>query len=249
MIQTILNHRSIRKYSEKKIDEQILNQILKAGTRASTTGNMQIYSIIVSQSEEIKNRLWEVHFKQDMVKQAPVVLTFCADLNRFNQWCNYRNTEPAYDNFLWFYNASIDATLAAQNVALAAEEHGLGICYLGTTTYMADKISEILDLPEQVVPVTTLVVGYPDEKPELTDRLPLEAVIHHEKYHDYDEVKINHLYEEKESLPATKELVKINETENLAQIFTQKRYVKKDNIHFSKSFLEFIKKQGFMNND
>ncbi len=249
MIQTILNHRSIRKYSEKKIDKQILDEILLAGTRASTTGNMQIYSIIVSMEKELKNRLWEVHFKQDMVNQAPIVLTFCADMNRFNKWCKARNTAPAYDNFLWFYNASIDAILAAQNVALAAESHGLGICYLGTTTYMADKIADILNLPEQVVPVTTLVVGYPDESPELTDRLPVEAVVHYEKYQDYDKEKIEQLYKEKENLPSSKELIKVNGTENLAQIFTQKRYVKKDNLHFSKSFLEFIKKQNFMNND
>ncbi len=249
MIQTILNHRSIRKYSEKKLDKQILDEILIAGTRASTTGNMQIYSIIVTQEEELKNRLWEVHFKQDMVKQAPVVLTFCADMNRFNKWCALNNAEPAYDNFLWFYNASIDSLLAAQNVAIAAESHGLGICYLGTTTYMADKIAGILDLPKHVVPVTTLVVGYPDESPELTDRLPIEAIVHFEKYQDYDDKKIKQLYKEKEELPLTKELIKENNTENLAQVFTEKRYVKKDNLFFSKSFLEFIKKQSFMNND
>lgn len=249
MIQTILNHRSIRKYSPKKIEKQILDEILIAGTRASTTGNMQIYSMIVTREEELKNRLWEVHFKQDMVKQAPVVLTFCADINRFNKWCALNNTEPAYDNFLWFYNASIDALLAAQNVAIAAESHGLGICYLGTTTYMADKIAEILDLPKHVVPVTTLVIGYPEESPELTDRLPMEAIVHYEKYQDYDEEKIKQLYKEKEELPLTKKLIKENNTENLAQVFTEKRYVKKDNLHFSKSFLEFIKKQHFMNND
>ncbi|MCF6240372.1 MAG: NADPH-dependent oxidoreductase [Bacteroidales bacterium] len=248
MIQTILNHRSIRKYTEKKIEKQILDEILLAGTRASTTGNMQIYSIIVTQEEELKKRLWELHFKQDMVKQAPVVLTFCADLNRFNKWCTLNNTEPAYDNFLWFYNATIDAILAAQNVSVAAESHGLGICYLGTTTYMADKIADILNLPQNVVPVTTLVVGYPDETPELTDRLPVEAIVHHEKYQDYDHEKIKELYKEKEELPLTKELIKANNTENLAQVFTEKRYVKKDNLYFSKSFLEFIKKQNFMNN-
>jgi len=249
MIQTILNHRSIRKYSNKKIEKQILDEILLAATRASTTGNMQIYSIIVTQDEALKNSLWEVHFKQGMVKQAPVVLTFCADMNRFNKWCELRDANPAYENFLWFYNASIDAVLAAQNAALAAEEHGLGICYLGTTTYMAEKIADILDLPKHVVPVTTLVVGYPDETPELTDRLPLEAVVHYEKYHDYTNKEINELYKEKENSTLTKELLKINEVKNLAQVFTKKRYVEKDNKFFSKSFLTFIKKQGFMNNN
>jgi len=249
MIQTILNHRSIRKYKEKEIEKQVLDEVLLAGTKASTTGNMQVYSIIVTSDKAIKDQLWEVHFKQDMVKQAPVILTFCADFNRFNKWCELRDTSPGYDNFLSFYTASIDALLAAQNVAIAAESHGLGICYLGTTTYMADKIINILDIPENVIPVTTLVIGYPDENPDLTDRLPLEGVIHYEKYNDFNEQKINKIYEEKEELPSTKELIKINQTENLAQIFTEKRYTKKDNIHFSKSFFDVIIKQGFMNHE
>lgn len=249
MIQTILNHRSIRKYSEQEIEKHILDEILIAGTKASTTGNMQVYSIIVTRDEAIKNQLWEVHFKQDMVKQAPLILTFCADFNRFNKWCKLRDAAPGYDNFLSFYTASIDALLAAQNVAVAAESHGLGICYLGTTTYMADKIISILDIPKNVVPVTTIVIGYPDENPGLTDRLPLEGIVHYEKYTEFGEHKINEIYTEKEKLPSTKELIEINQTENLAQIFTDKRYTKKDNIHFSKSFLNVINKQGFMNHE
>ena len=249
MIQTILNHRSIRKYSNRQIEKHILDEILIAGTKASTTGNMQVYSIIVSQDNAIKDKLWGAHFKQDMVKQAPLVLTFCADFNRFNKWCELRGATPGYDNFLSFYTASIDALLAAQNVAIAAESNGLGICYLGTTTYMAEKIIDILDIPENVVPVTTLVIGYPDESPELTDRLPLEGVVHYEKYNNYDEQKINSIYKSKEALESTIELIELNETENLAQIFTDKRYKKEDNIHFSKSFLKIIEKQGFMNNE
>ncbi len=249
MLETILKHRSIRKYKNTAIEENILNDILKSAVRASNTGNMQIYSIVVTKDESKKKQLWESHFKQDMVNQAPVVLTFCADINRFNKWCKQSNTEPAYDNFLWFYNATIDATIAAQNASIAAEHHGLGICYLGTTTYMASKIISILDLPKGVVPVTSIVVGYPDQTPELTDRLPLEAVVHYEKYQDYSDESIKKLHEEKENSDLTKQLVTENKTENLAQIFTEKRYVKKDNLFFSKSFLEVLKKQGFMNNE
>lgn len=248
MLQTILNHRTIRKYKSQKIAQEILDKILEAGTRASTTGNMQVYSIVVTSDDKIKEELWASHFKQDMVKQAPVVMTFCADFNRFNKWCNQRNAQPGYDNFLSFYTASIDALLAAQNVALAAESYGLGICYLGTTTYMADSIIKTLELPENVVPVTTLVVGYPDENPDLTDRLPVDGVVHYEKYKDYVAEDINAIYEEKESLASTKQLIEINETNNLAQIFTEKRYTKKDNVNFSKTFMEVIEKQGFMNN-
>ncbi len=246
---TILNHKSIRKYKSTQIDEKTLNDILIAGTRASTTGNMQVYSIIVTKDAEIKEKLWESHFKQDMVKQAPVVLTFCADFNRFNKWCENREATPGYDNFLSFYTASIDALLVAQNVAIAAEDKGLGICYLGTTTYMADNIIDILNLPENVVPVTTLVLGYPDETPELTDRLPLEGVIHNETYKDYSTDDINKIYFEKENLQLTKDLLIENNKKTLAQVFTDNRYTKKDNMFFSQKYLDVIKKQGFMNNE
>jgi FMN reductase (NADPH) len=248
-LQTILNHRTIRKYQTRIIEPEILNLILKTGTRASTTGNMQVYSIIVSTDEKIKEDLWVAHFKQDMVKQAPVVLTFCADFNRFNMWCELRDAKAGYDNFLSFYTASIDALLVAQNIAIAAESYGLGICYLGTTTYMAESIIKILNLPKYVVPVTTLVIGYPSENPELTDRLPLEGVVHYQKYQNYSEEQINQIYSEKEALPSTKELISINKTQNLAQIFTDKRYTKKDNVNFSKSFIKVVENQNFMNND
>jgi nitroreductase len=132
----LYNHRSIRKYQDKPIDDQLLSQILEAGVRASNTGNMQAYSIIVTRDPEIRKQLWEVHFKQNMVLQAPVHITFVADLNRFNKWCEMNDTEPGYDNFLWFYNATIDAVLASQNVCLAAEENGLGICYLALPIIM-----------------------------------------------------------------------------------------------------------------
>jgi FMN reductase (NADPH) len=248
MEQTIFNHRSIRKYKTTPIDQEIMNHILLAGTRASTTGNMQVYSIVVTTDPAIKEKLWEAHFKQDMVKVAPVILTFCADFNRFNKWCRQRNATPGYDNFLSFVTAAIDALLVAQNVALAAEEKGLGICYLGTATYNADKIIELLNLPKGVVPVTSFPVGYPEEVPGLTDRLPLEAVVHYEKYNDYSEEMINELYAIKEEMPFYQELLKINNKETLAQIFTDIRYTKKDNVFFSESYLNVLHRQGFMNN-
>lgn len=249
MIQAIKGHRSVRKFKPDAIADTMLNEILLAGTRASTTGNMQVYSIVVTKNHDIKHKLWEAHFKQNMVIEAPVILTFNADFNRFNKWCKARNANPGYDNFLSFTTAAIDALLASQNVALEAENNGLGICYLGTTTYNADKIIDILHLPKGVVPVTTIVMGYPLEIPELTDRLPLEAIVHNDVYDDYSPEKIDLVYAEKESSEATRKLLEINNKETLAQIFTDNRYTRKDNIAFSKKYLDVIEKQGFMNNE
>jgi hypothetical protein len=184
-----------------------------------------------------------------MIKQAPLVLTFCADFNRFNKWCSQRKAVPGYDNFLSFTTATIDALLVTQNVALAAESFGLGICYLGTTTYMTKKIISILELPKFVIPVATLVLGYPDEIPPLTDRIPLSGVVHYEKYKDYSKEDIDTIYQEKEALPFSKELLKINNKETLAQIFTDNRYKKSDNVTFSKMLLEVLGEQGYMNNE
>ncbi len=249
MMQTIFNHRSIRKYKETPVPQEILNRILEAGGRASTTGNMQVYSMIVTTDKGLKESLWEAHFKQDVVKQAPVVITFCADFNRFNKWCEQRNAQPGYDNFLSFFTGAIDALLASQNVVLAAEHEGLGICYLGTVTYMAQKIIDILDLPKGVVPVATIVLGYPDEDPGLTDRLPLDAIVHYEKYSDFTEKDIDNIYMEREASQLTKDLLEQNKKETLAQIFTDNRYTKKDNVTFSKSLLDVLVKQGFMNHE
>lgn len=249
MLEIINQHRSIRKYKQEPISEDLLHKICYAGIRASTTGNMQVYSMVLTTDQILKEALWEAHFKQDMVKQAPVVITFCADFNRFNSWCLQRKAVPGYDNFLSFVTAAIDALLVAQNVALAAEANNLGICYLGTTTYMAEKIISILELPKFVVPVTTLVVGYPDESPELTDRLPLDGVIHFEKYKNYKNEDIDSIYAEKESLQLTEKLLKENDKETFAQVFTENRYTKKDNTTFSQALLKVLEKQGFMNNE
>jgi nitroreductase len=245
-IQTIHAHRSIRKYTNQPINDQLLNKILEAGTRASTTGNMQVYSIIVTTKDDIKKALSPAHFNQPSITQAPVVLTFCADYNRFNKWCRQRNAEPGYNNFLSFITGAIDALLAAQNVCLAAESEGLGLCYFGTTTYNAGQIIDVLQLPKGVVPIATVTIGYPAESPDLTDRLPLEAVVHHETYHDYSSEAIEKIYAKKENSPVYQNFVKENHKETLAQVFTDIRYKKADNEHFSEVLLNVLKTQGFL---
>lgn len=247
MIEKLLAHRTIRKYKDIPISDELLTRLLEAGCRASTTGNMQLYSIIVTKDEMMKLKLSSCHFNQASVVEAPVVLTFCADFNRFNKWCVLRDADPGYDNFLSFFTAAIDALLVAQNVAVAAESEGLGICYFGTTTYMADEIIKILDLPKGVVPVTTLTVGWPGENPEQIDRLPLSGIVHFEKYNDYTDENIADLYSTKENRPDNLMYIAENDKKTLAQVFTDVRYTKNDNVTFSRQYLKVIREQGFMN--
>lgn len=242
----LLDRRTIRKYSSKAVDDKLLNELLTMGCRTSTTGNMQVYSIVITRDKQMKADLAPMHFNQKMITEAPVVLTFCADFNRFNKWCLLRKAEPGYDNFLSFMTAAIDALLVAQTVCIAAEAQGLGICYLGTTTYTANKIITLLKLPKGVVPVTTVTLGWPDEKPEQVDRLPLEAIIHHENYSDYTDADIEKYYRTKEERQDSKQFVTENNKETLAQVFTDIRYKKADNEYFSGVLLQVLKDQGFL---
>lgn len=251
MIKEIIEHRSIRSYTDQKIENEVLTRILEAATRASNTGNMQVYSIVATTDQKIKDSLSPCHFNQPMVKTAAAVLTFCADINRFSKWCTMRDAKPEYDNFSWYYNATIDAVLASQNAALAAENEGLGICYLGTTIYTAKKIAEVLNLPKGVMPVTTVTIGYPDleKMPELTDRLPLEGVVHYQTYKDYSNEDIERIWAEKEASELTAALLKDNDLPTLARIFTERRYKGDDNRAISRSLLETAREFGFMNNE
>ena len=242
----LLDRRTIRKYSAEPVDDKLLNELLLIGCRTSTTGNMQVYSIIITRDYDKKLELSPAHFNQKMITEAPVILTFCADFNRFNKWCLLNKAVPGYDNFLSFMTASIDALLVAQTVCIAAESKGLGICYLGTTTYNAHKIIKVLELPKGVIPVTTVTIGWPAEFPAQVDRLPLDAVIHMETYKDYSSKDIKKYYREKEERKDSQQFVIENNKETLAQVFTDVRYKKADNVYFSKILLQVLKDQGFM---
>ena len=245
IMDSMKNRRSIRKYKKRDIPSGLLDALLEESFRASTMGNMQLYSVVVTRDEKMKEKLAPAHFNQPMVTSAPVVLTFCADFNRFSLWCRQRKADPGYNNFISFLNAASDALLVTQNFCTLAEEAGLGICYLGTTIYDPENIIRILKLPELVMPVATITVGYPDECPSQPDRLPLRGIVHEETYRDYTPEMIDDIYAYKESLPENKRFVEINHTETLAQIFTDIRYKKSDNEYMSENLLKVIHEQGF----
>lgn len=245
-MKTLKNRKTIRKYSSLEVSNDLLNRLLELAERTPTMGNLQLYSVVVTRSAQMKEKLAPAHFNQPMVKQAPVVLTFCADFRRTTDWANHRKAHPGYDNFLSFMNAATDTLLYCQTFCNIAEEEGLGTCFLGTTVYMPQLIIDTLKLPSLVFPVATITLGWPDEAPTLTDRLPLQSIIHEETYHEYTSEKIDEYYQEKESLPENKHFIEINKTETLAQIFTDIRYTQKDNEAMSEGLLDALKAQGFL---
>jgi FMN reductase [NAD(P)H] len=240
------NRRSIRKYANRDISEVLLNSLLAKAERTQTMGNLQLYSVVVTRDPQMKAKLAPAHFNQPMVTTAPVVLTFCADFRRTTRWAENRNAVPGYNNFLSFINAATDALLYTQTFCNLAEEEGLGYCYLGTTVYMPQSIIETLKLPKLVMPVATITLGWPDENPPLSDRLPLRAIVHHETFRDYSPKRIDDFYQEKENLPVNQEFVQVNGKETLAQVFTDIRYTKKDNEAMSVGLLDALRRQGFL---
>ncbi len=245
-MQTINTRRSIRRYQDKDVDNTLLTRLIKEAERTQTMGNLQLYSVVVTRSKEQKAKLAPAHFNQPMVTGAPVVLTFCADYRRTTLWAEQRQATPGYDNPLSFVNAMTDALLFCQTFCNLAEEEGLGCCFLGTTVYQPQSIIDTLQLPELVFPVATITLGWPDENPPLSDRLPVSTIIHEETFHDYSAADIDKAYAYKEQLDENKEFVKINNKQTLAQVFTDCRYTKADCEAMSETLLEALKKQKFL---
>lgn len=242
----LLTRRTVRKYADRDVDDKLLGRLLTEAARTQTMGNLQLYSVVVTRDDHMKQQLAPAHFHQPMVTEAPVVLTVCADFNRTTQWARCRKAEPGYDNFLSFVNASIDALLYTQTLCNLMDEEGLGYCYLGTTVYMPQLIIDVLRLPRLVMPVATLTVGWPAEEPPLSDRLPTESFVHQETYHDYTPADIDKHYHYKEQLEENRHFVTLNKKETLAQVFTDIRYTRKDNEAMSATLLDTLRRQGFL---
>lgn len=250
------NHRSIRRYQSTPIDDALLKDLIYCGQRASSSGNLQSWSVVISKERESREKLYELHSRQDMILQAPVVLTFCSDFYRIRRWLEMNEAKGSFDDFLGFLTGMADALIAAQNVAIAAESHGLGICYMGTTLWAADKISQHLKLPETVVPVTSLVVGYPDEEiPDVRYRLPLEAIMHEEAYNPKTDEEISGMYREFEEqawaryaqIPGMLDKLEAAGITKVAHFYTSDlKYSKKRHESVSAMFLELLRSKKFM---
>jgi nitroreductase len=176
-------HRSIRSFQDKPIDPALVDRVLVESLQgSSSSGNLNMVSVIKTTDPARKQHLCTLHFDQPMVLQAPLVLTFCADSHRTRQWLAQRDARLGFADFISWHVAGYDAIILAQTTALALESHGLGICYMGTTLHAMAQIADFLDCPDHCLPVTSMVVGWPAEAPPQRDRLPGAAWIHDERY-------------------------------------------------------------------
>ena len=246
-------HRSIRSFTPQPIADSLLNDLLMTGLRSSSSGNMQTWSVIVTRDEAKKRQLYFAQREQQMVLEAPVVLTFCADVFRMREWIRVNESKQSFDDLLGFLTGAVDAVIAAQTICLAAESVGLGICYMGTTWWAADEIIALLELPQGVFPVTSLVVGYPAEDPPLRDRLPLALIVHQEKYNRLSDAEILEKHAERSlnawarynAIESVREKLAAAGITKVTDYYTSKyKYSKELHVRVSKMLIETLQAQG-----
>lgn len=242
-----LNRKSIRKFKDAPVDDTLLNDIITGAAKAPTTGNMQLYSVIITRGKKERDELAKFHFSQPASTGAPVLLTVCADLYRFTRWCELRNANVGFDNFLSFLSAFSDAVIFAQQMATIAEINGLGTCYLGTVIYNAPEIAKLLELPPLVIPVASIALGWPDEEGVPTERLESSVIIHEETYRKSSDKEILSFYKIKEDFEPNKKFVIENGKENLAQVFAEVRYPKEMNENISEKLKKYLSDIGILN--
>ena len=168
VIETMMGHRSIRKYTDEAIDSDILNTIIRAGQQAAFA--YQVYSVIISRQKD-KNPF-----------KAPVLLTICVDLYKFERIMEKRGWKMATNDLTALMFGIEDASYMAQNMVVAAESFGLGTCYLGHPIMSADKLAKTYELPNRVYPIVQITMGFPAENPTPRPRYPINFAVFEEKY-------------------------------------------------------------------
>jgi nitroreductase len=250
-------HRSIRAYLDKPIDPALIDTVLaQALAGSSSSGNLNMVSVIRTRDVERKRALYELHGQQPMILQAPLVLSFCADSHRTRLWLAQRQARLGFADLTAWHVAAFDAVILAQTTALALQSHGLGICYMGTTLFAMRKLAEFLELPQHVLPVTSMVVGWPAEAPAQRDRLPSAAWVHNERYHDPTPADIDQHFGQREVRgweryrsmgPEMVERMAAHGITSLAQFYTSKIKYDPDVLGgFSKDMRALLVEHGFL---
>lgn len=184
-LETILAHRSVRAFLPTKLPDGTLELLVAAAQSASTSSNLQLWSVIAVEDPDRKARLAELAGRQGFIREAPLLLVWLADLARLHGIAAQRQVEVEGIHYTEeFIVGVVDAALAAQSAAIAAESLGLGCCYIGAMRNLPEQVAEELGLPPLAFAVFGMVVGYPDPAREtgVKPRLPQPVVLHRERY-------------------------------------------------------------------
>lgn len=175
-------HRSIRQYTDDPVDKNLVETVVAAAQRSSTSSNLQMYSVVAVTDVALKERLAQLCGEQQHIVQAPVFLAWCADLSRLDRICQLRGYEHVSEYVENFLLSAVDTAILMQTAALAAESLGLGLCFIGAIRNSPQRVIELLKLPRLVFPISGMTLGWAAAEPALKPRLPLEAVLHWEGY-------------------------------------------------------------------
>jgi nitroreductase len=194
----MMRRRSVRVFKDQEISESIIEQLVDAANQAPTGGNIQPLSIILVRNPEGRKKLAELSGGQPWVKNAPLTMIFCLDFYRVKKWAELCQTdfrgERALNHFLIAY---ADLMVAAQNVVILAESLGLGSVYIGSIQNEIDETRHFFDIPEYVLPMMLLSIGYPKSIPQSIPKLKKEVIVHHERYQQPEEHEIRRGFDEK----------------------------------------------------
>lgn len=257
MTRLLAAHRSIRQFESRPIEPDLVDQVLvQALQGSSSSGNLNLVSVIKTFDAGRKARLCELHFGQPMVLQAPCVLSFCADTFRTRAWLAQRSARAGFGDLLSWHVSAFDAIILAQSAALAFEARGLGICYMGTTLHSMRELADFLECPDHCLPVTSLVVGWPAEAPSQRDRLPDTAWIHDERYQRPSAADIDACYADRDRIGRERYLAlgadiarrwQEHGIESLAQYYTSKLKYDPDRFADDSAALEaLLRERGFL---
>ena len=182
VISLLKSHRSIRKYTDEPISDEMVADIIGAGLSAATSSNLQGATVVRVRSPQTRSAIAELAGGQAYVESAAAFFIWCADLHRSAVACEMAGGELSPGMTEHFIIATVDCALAAQNAVVAAESLGLGICYIGGIRNDPQQVADLLELPDQVYPLFGLCLGWPDQDPDLKPRLPLSVTLKEETY-------------------------------------------------------------------
>lgn len=189
------DHRTVRDFLPDPVPEEDLRRILTLAQRASTDATAQLYSFIRITDPRLRQEIADIAGGQRHVLEAPEFFVVCADVYRLERLLAFRGVDMGHFPRLAFLFGAVDASLAAQNLAVAAETLGYGIAFIGGIQNRAGDLVELLRLPRGVYPLVGLCLGKPAHRPERKPRLPLGVVVHENTYRDYDPSALQAMYE------------------------------------------------------
>lgn len=241
VIKVLIERGSCRAFRDQKIPPEVVQTLLEAGIHSATGGNLQPYSIIKVEKRETAEELAVLCERQRFVGEAPLNLLFCLDLHRLQRWAKLAKAPfGATSSFRHFWISFQDTVIAAQSICTAADALGLGSVYIGSTLECMLKLRDKFELPDGVIPIVLLSIGYPKQQPKIKRKLPPSVVVHDEEYHEMSDDELLASFDAK--YPGLKIAITDERLEQFSEVCRR--------VHgsdYAEECLAQVKEQGYFN--